>query len=137
MHFITVLSFSSANIAINESDITFTLHLNRSGSLEFSFNISSGFTLELPGLLYLPDHIPFPANVTNVDVTGIVADNIIYNGRQTARYCLISSANKEETRFVQQCIDIAVYDEEDCKLSVYNVCHYMQIIYLSRPHSEV
>lgn len=123
-HFVAVLSFSAPRIAINETDIKLILQLNRTGSLDFSFNISCVVTKKSFGylLVYLlsPDNlITFPANTSDINVTIYVWDNKKYNGPQTMQYCLIpqngSGEDKTTLNFVHQCMDITVYDEEDCK----------------------
>lgn len=118
-----MVSFTTARIAINETDGPVYLYLNRTGSLDFTFYMSSQFTIDPPESLffYLPRNITFPANASRVTATGWITDNKEYMGPQVFHYCMATPQNKNEeheTRFIQQCIDITVYDEEDCKQNI-------------------
>ena len=115
-----MLSFSTSSIAINETVGTFFLHLNRTGFLDFNFTLEAKpFSFNQPVKnLFLLRRINFPVNKSAITILGVVNDNNVYNQPQTVQYCLVSPQNKSdisEIGFVLQCINITVYDEEDCK----------------------
>ena len=114
-----MISFSTDNITINESDKLFWLHLNRTGSLDYSFNISAEIvTKNFNNKSFaLPGKFIFLSRTSQVTELAVVLDDIMYNGKRTARYCLVSpqQEREQETRFIHQCINIVVYDEDDCK----------------------
>ena len=127
--FITVLSFFSNSTAVNETASVFPIEVSRTGSLDykmivpselfdslklFSKNSDIHCTGEYRSLVFY-ENIEFRANRSNETTFGIIHDNDVYDGPRTVQYCLVSPENKTDIRFRHQCIDITVYDEEDCK----------------------
>ena len=113
-----VIGFANTKIAINETSGILILRLNRTGPLESSFNVTSLLIHKSPSNVLLPNYITFPANESSVSVYGFIINDDKYRGLQSGNFCLVSSEHKNDIRFVEQCINITITDEEDCKLNV-------------------
>ena len=114
-----MLSFSTDSITMNEPQVFFQLHLNRTGSLNYAFNMSGEIVATTfdDDSLYTPAKFNFPKHTSQINASGFVINNTVYSGKQTAQYCLKSrkKGQEQKIRFIFQCINITVYDEEDCK----------------------
>ena len=133
-----MLSFSSNSTVINETEGAFYLYINRTGSLDYKLAVvmdlivSSGSSHESDDHcngysrdyflshknLILSNKIVFSVNENSTNALVFITDDHVYDKPWTVQYCLISPENRSDIRFQHQCIDITVYDEEDCKQSI-------------------
>lgn len=133
---LTVIGFVNENLIVHETDYIFFLHLSRTGSLEFGFNISSAFShnissthdpvgfnnssmLLVPTNLHiLKNEVIFKPGENHTLVIGEITDNGVYDGPKFVKYCMLTNESDESydgIKFTQQCINIMLVDEEDCK----------------------
>lgn len=114
-----MISFITESITINEPQLFFQLHLNRTGSLNY-FTISGEVTETTfdHDKVFTPVDFKFSNGTSQTSELGYIPNDATYSGRRAAKYCLLhppQESQEEETRFIHQCIIIVVYDEEDCK----------------------
>ena len=121
-----MISFLTPNITFEETDVHFTIPVNRSGFLDITNDLevrlmSHNFSRQE---FILVNETHFKKNQTLVYVSGIVANNSVYDGRRIARCCLTLINTTDTVRFIHQCMDITILDEDDCKLKHFLYSHY-------------
>ena len=112
-----MITFLTVNITIEETDRYFVLVVNRTGYLGSitALNLLLVNQTFSSGDFIVTNHTLFEKNDTQKLIMGFVANNTVYNGEREGQYCL---EDKTETvRFIIQCINITMLDEEDCKLN--------------------
>lgn len=133
-----MLSFTSDAITVNETTglgRIFPLGINRTGSLDNKMVVSSALSQDSKkylikessdgsckynSILLENSNFSFLANTSEAYTVGIINDDLTYDEPRTIRYCLIPPENEPDIifKFVHQCIDITVYDYEDCKQNI-------------------
>ena len=132
-----MLSFTTDTITVNETrglGNVFYLQISRTGSLDNKTVVPSALVLDSQKYLFknssndrcqyqsiiLHNNFSFPANTSDASTVGIILDDLVYDEPRALRYCLITPENESDFnyKFVHQCINITVYDYEDCKQNI-------------------